>query len=81
MSEFAFLELSEMDDGEVVLRRSGDAADSEPLVSVRFSSEARLLLGNRTTDIARAMVGAGVQLATHQMANPESLDDEPHILH
>lgn len=80
MSEFAFLELSELDDGEVVLRRSGDDADSEPLVSVRFSAEARLLLGSRTNDIARAMVGAGVQLATHQMAN-ESLDDEPRILH
>lgn len=81
MSEFAFLELSELDDGEVVLRRSGEGADSEPLVSVRFSAEARLLLGNRTNDIARAMVGAGVQLATYQMANPESLDDEPRILH
>lgn len=81
MSEFAFLELSETEDGEVILRRSGDSADSEPLVSVRFSAEARLLLGNRTTDIARAMVGAGVQLATHQMANPEALDDEPRILH
>lgn len=80
MTEFAFLELSETDDGEVMLRRSGDSADTEPLVSVRFSAEARLLLGNRTSDIARAMVGAGVQLATHQMAN-EAADDEPRILH
>jgi len=81
MTEFAFLELSETEDGEVALRRSGDSADVEPLVRVRFSAEARLLLGNRTSDIARAMVGAGVQLATHQMANPESFDDEPRVLH
>lgn len=81
MSEFAFLELSETADGEVVLRRSGDDADAEPLVSVRFSAEARLLLGNRTSDIARAMVGAGVQLATHHMAHPDGLDDEQRTLH
>ena len=37
MSEFAFLELSETDDGEVVLRRSGDESDAEPLVSVPWS--------------------------------------------
>lgn len=81
MSDFAFLELSETADGEVVLRRSGDPADAEPLVCVRFSAEARLLLGNRTTEIARAMVGAGVQLATHHMAHPEGFDDDPQTLH
>ena len=61
MSDFAFLELAETADGEVILRRSGDAVDAEPLVSVRFSPEARLMLGARTTDIARAMVGAGAE--------------------
>lgn len=81
MSEFAFLELSETADGEVILRRSGDAADAVPLVSVRFSPEARILLGNRSTEIARAMVGTGVQLATHHMAHPEGFDDEPHTFH
>ena len=81
MTDFAFLELTETDDGEVVLRRSGDDAEREPLVSVRFSAEARLLLGDRVSDIARAMVGAGVQAATHHMANPDAGDDEPRILH
>lgn len=81
MTDFAFLELSETPDGEVILRRSGDAADAEPLVSVRFSPEARLMLGTRSTDIARAMVGAGVQLATHHLANPDGVDGEPATLH
>lgn len=81
MSDFAFLELSETADGEVILRRSGDAVDAEPLVSVRFSPEARLMLGARTTDIARAMVGAGVQLATHHLANPDGFDPEHTTLH
>lgn len=81
MSEFAFLELSETADGEVILRRSGDAADAEPLLSVRFSPEARLMLGARSTDIARAMVGAGVQLATHHLTNPDGLDGEHQTLH
>lgn len=80
MTDFAFLELTETDDGEVCLRRSGDAPDSEPLVSVRFSPEARLLLGSRTSDIARAMVGAGVQMATYQLAHPDE-DHEPRLLH
>lgn len=81
MTEFAFLELAETADGEVVLRRSGAAADSEPLVSLRFSPEARLLLGERTNEVARVMMGAGVQLATHHLAHPDAADDEPHILH
>ena len=81
MSEFAYLELSENEDGEMQLRRSGDGAKSEPLVSVKFSSEARLLLGDRAQDIARAMIGAGVQLASHQMANPDGSDDDHTTLH
>lgn len=81
MSEFAFLELSECADGEVVLRRSGDSAETEPLVSVRFSAETRMLLGDRVGEIARAMIGAGVQMVTQQMGNAELADDEPRVLH
>lgn len=81
MSEFAFLELSENEDGEMQLRRSGASSESEPLVSVRFSTEARLLLGDRTQDIARAMIGAGVQMASYQMAHPEEADGERGTLH
>lgn len=80
MTEFAFLELAETESGEVILRRSGAEAAAEPLVAVKFSAEARLLLGERTVDIARAMLGAGVQLATHHLANPDALD-EPRVLH
>ena len=52
----------------------------EGMVSVRFSPEARLLLGSRTSDIARAMVGAGVQMATHQLSHHDE-DHEPRLLH
>lgn len=81
MSQLAFLELCETDDGDVVLRRNGDAADAEPLVRVSLSAEARLLLGKRSSEIARAMVGAGVQMATQHIANPDDGDDEPRVLH
>jgi hypothetical protein len=81
MSEFAYLELSENEDGEMQLRRSGDGVKSDPLVSVKFSSEARLLLGARAQDIARAMIGAGVQMASHHMAHPDGGDDEHTTLH
>ena len=80
MSEFAYLELSENEHGEMQLRRSGEAA-SEPLVSVKFSSEARAMLGDRAQDIARAMIGAGVQMASHHMANPDGSDDDRSTLH
>lgn len=81
MSELAFLELVETESGEVVLRRSGDSSEAEPLLRMQFSAEARLLLGSRLSDIARAMVGAGVQLASYHMANPDAGDDEPRVLH
>ena len=83
MSDFAFLELTDAlgaQRGEV-RELPLDAADAEPLVSVRFSAEARLMLGARTTDIARAMVGAGVQLATHHLANPEGFEGDQKTLH
>lgn len=81
MSQLAFLELCETDDGEVILRRHGDGPDAEPLVSVRFSTEARLLLGSRSSEIARAMVGAGVQMATYQIAHSDDGDDDSRVLH
>lgn len=81
MSELAFLELVETEAGDVVLRRSGEASEGEPLLRMQFSAEARLLLGSRLSEIARAMVATGVQLASHHMANPDAGDDEPRVLH
>lgn len=81
MSDFAYLELLENEHGEMQLRRSGEGVSSEPLVSVKFSDEARAMLGDRAQEIARAMIGAGVQLASHHMTNPDGHDDDHSTLH
>lgn len=84
MSAADFLEVVETEDGDVVLRRT-DASPgiSEPLVSIRFSAEARALLGDHAGEVARAMIGAGVQM-TGQLQARQSImldDDEPRLLH
>ncbi len=81
MSELAFLELVEDEHGDVVLRRSGADSESAPLVRLSFSDEAKALLGTRASEVARLMMNAGVQLATHHLAHPEAFEHEPRILH
>lgn len=83
MSAASFLEVVEMDDGEIVLRRTDSSPGSaEPLVSIRFSAEARAFLGEHLGDIARGMIGTGVQLAGQlAAAAAEPADDEPRLLH
>jgi hypothetical protein len=55
----ALLEIADLGDGEVVLQRADD--DSEPLVSIRFSEDARLYLMDNSLEVARAMIQAGLQ--------------------
>lgn len=84
MSVAAFLEIVETDDGDVVLRRADSTeGNSEPLVSIRFSAEARAMLGDHLGDIARGMIGAGVQMAGQVQAGGAMMadDDMPQLLH
>ena len=84
MSAAAFLEIVETDDGDVILRRADSTpGHSEPLVAIRFSPEARAMLGDHLGDIARSMIGAGVQMAGQLQAGNAGLqdDDTPHLVH
>jgi len=84
MSVAAFLEIVETDDGDVVLRRADSTeGNSEPLVSIRFSAEAKAMLGDHLGDIARGMIGAGVQMAGQVQAGGAMIadDDMPQLLH
>ncbi len=84
MSVAAFLEIVETEDGDVVLRRADSTeGNSEPLVSIRFSAEARAMLGDHLGDIARGMIGAGVQMAGQVQAGGAMMadDDMPQLLH
>ena len=57
----SFLEIIELADGEIVLRRAED--DSEPMVRIRFSEEARLYMMDNGLEVAKAMMQAGIQAA------------------
>jgi len=57
----SFLEIIELADGEVVLQRAED--DSEPMVRIRFSEEARLYMMDNGLEVAKAMIQAGIQAA------------------
>ncbi len=84
MSVAAFLEIVETEDGDVVLRRADSTeGNSEPLVSIRFSAEAKAMLGDHLGDIARGMIGAGVQMAGQVQAGGAMMadDDMPQLLH
>ena len=84
MSVAAFLEVVETEDGEFVLRRTDSSpGSSEPLMTIRFSTETRTMLADHLGDIARAMIGAGVQMTGRLQAGNSMLieDDEPRLLH
>jgi hypothetical protein len=84
MSAAAFLEIVETEDGDVILRRADSTeGNPEPLVAIRFSAEAKALLGVHLGDIARGMIGTGVQMAGQVQAGraAEHEDDGPHLLH
>ncbi len=57
----SFLEIIELADGEIVLQRAED--DSEPMVRIRFSEEARLYMMDNGLEVAKAMIQAGIQAA------------------
>ena len=67
----AFLEIVELPDGRIVLRR---AEEDTPLVTLAFSSEARGFLKARYIDIAKEMFHAGLLAAGH-LAEEEALDE------
>ena len=57
----SFLEIIELDDGDVVLQRTED--DSEPLVRIRFSEESRHYMMENGLEVAKAMIQAGIAAA------------------
>lgn len=79
----ALLEIVELPDGRIVLRRADEEA---PLVTLSFSEEARQFLHGRYIDVARAMFHAGLEAAGQLVEEEEVFDedDEPvrqHTLH
>ncbi|KAA0696969.1 hypothetical protein DT594_06590 [Halopseudomonas laoshanensis] len=73
-----FLEIVELANGKVALRRSDE--DAEPLVIIEFSADAREYLQGHHIDVAKAMISAGMQVAGQVMEDGEP-HDENRILH
>ncbi len=57
----SLLEIVDRGDGEIVLQRAD--SDSEPLVTVSFSDEARIYIMDNSLEVAKAMIQAGIQAA------------------
>ncbi|WP_312920129.1 hypothetical protein [Stutzerimonas nitrititolerans] len=74
----SFLEIVELPDGSIVLRR---AEDEEVMVTLDFSEDAKVFLQGQHVEVAKAMFSVGVQMAG-QMAEGELVHEEvPQVLH
>ncbi|MDX1475779.1 MAG: hypothetical protein R3309_16520 [Reinekea sp.] len=57
-----YWEIVQLSDGSFALQSSEE--NEAPLVRIEFSPEAESLLQGQVVDVARAMIGAGVQAAS-----------------
>lgn len=80
-----FLEIVELPDGRIILRRS---EEEPPMVTLTFSKEAREFLKGKYIDVAKSMFHAGLQTAGQLAAedfveeeDEEQLDSKDHTLH
>ena len=74
----SFLEIVELPDGSIVLRRAEDEA---VLATLDFSDDAKSFLQGQHVEIAKAMFTVGVQMVG-QMAEGELIQEEvPQVLH
>ncbi len=71
----AFLEIVELPDGSIILRRS---EEEEAMVTLTFSKEARGFLRERYIDVAKSMFHAGLQTAGEVLdeMSPEDEQEE-----
>jgi hypothetical protein len=83
----SFYEILELSSGEIVLKRSGDEASREPLVTLKFSEESKSFLGSGRFEVAKAMIEAGMEAASELAAEAQdeiavdTTEVEHHLLH
>ncbi|PCI48923.1 MAG: hypothetical protein COB51_04540 [Moraxellaceae bacterium] len=75
----SYFEIIELATGELILKRKDE--DQEPLIKVVFSDEAKAFLGDYASEVGRAMIGTGIQLAGKLYDQDVHHDDENQILH
>lgn len=74
----SFLEIVELPDGRIALRR---AEDQEALVVLDFSADAKAFLHGQHVEVAKAMLNVGVQMAGRLAEGDYEHDDSPRVLH
>lgn len=74
----SFLEIIEMPDGRIILRR---ADDEEVLVTLDFSADAKSFLQGHHVEVAKAMLNVGVQMAGRLAEGDLEQEDRPRVLH
>jgi len=57
----SLLEIVDRGEGEIVLQRVG--RDSEPLLTISFSAEARIYIRDNAVEVAKAMIQAAIHAA------------------
>jgi len=76
------LEITQLDNGDIVLRETDDAA--EPLISVRFSDEVRDMLDQDLIGVAEAMIDAATDYLSGEAPEEEAAEpaqEVPPIIH
>lgn len=61
-----FLEIVELESGDIVLQRSGGS--DEPFLTISFSKEAKGYLPEGRIELAKAMIQAGIEAASELQA-------------
>jgi len=65
------LEITELANGDVVLREADSEKEGEPLVRIRFSHEVRDMLGRDVVSVAEAMIDAATEFLEDDVAAVE----------
>lgn len=75
----SFLEIVELPDGRIELRRADDEGS---LVTLNFSEDAKVFLQGQHVEVAKAMLSVGVQMAGRLAEGVlEKEEDGPRVLH
>ena len=74
----SFLEIVELPDGRIALRRS---EEEEALVILDFSADAKAFLQGQHVEVAKAMLNVGVQMAGRLAEGDMDRDEGPRVLH
>lgn len=74
----SFLEIVELPDGRIALRRG---EDEESLVVLDFSADVKAFLQGQHIEVAKAMLNVGVQMAGRLAENNFQDEESPRVLH